>query len=252
MTQEPTQEEARAEALERLEVALGYRFERRARLDHALRHSSYAHERSAQQEGESQVENNERLEFLGDAVLALVVAHALYMAKPDWREGELTRALHALVDGRSLEKLARSLEVGPVIMLGRTERHSGGQEKASILENTMEAIVGAIFLDGGLAAVTGFVERAFGAALEADAAPVQRDPKTEFQERVMAAVAEFPAYRVVNDSLVEGDENRFAVEVVVKGQALARGTGRTKRAGERRAAATALEHWKVDHPLAED
>ena len=242
-------DEGRGAALDRLEIALGYRFDRRALLEHALRHSSYAHERSTQQADDSEFEDNERLEFLGDAVLAVVVASALYTAKPDWREGDLTRALHAIVEGRSLEKLARSFEVGSVIQLGRTERHSGGQEKPSILENAMEAIVGAIYLDGGLDAVTAFVERAFAEALATDATPVRRDPKTEFQERVMATAGEFPAYHVVDDSLVEGDENRFTVEVVVQGEALARGVGRTKRAGERRAAARALERWRVDHPV---
>ena len=147
--------EERSVALDRLEEALDYRFERRTLLENALRHSSYTHERAA--EKEAGLENNERLEFLGDAVLALVVAHSLYAAKPDWREGDLTRALHALVEGRSLEKLARSFDVGAAIELGRTECQSGGQEKPSILENTMEAIVGAIYLDGGLDAATAFI-----------------------------------------------------------------------------------------------
>ena len=235
--------------LDELEAALGYHFDRRALLEQALRHSSYSHEHSTRGDAEKPVENNERLEFLGDAVLAVVVAHSLYLAKPDWREGDLTRALHAVVEGRSLAKLARSLEVGPVIQLGRTERHSGGQEKPSILENAMEAIIGAIYLDGGLDAVTAFVERAFGEALTADAPPVRRDPKTELQERVMAEVGEFPSYRVINDSLVEGDEKRFTVEVVVQGRALACGVGRTKRAGERLAAADALEVWRADHAV---
>jgi ribonuclease-3 len=238
--------EERGAALDRLEEALGYRFENRALLENSLHHSSYSHERAA--EKETGIENNERLEFLGDAVLAVVVAHSLYAAKPDWREGDLTRALHALVEGRSLEKLARSFEVGPAILLGRTERQSGGQEKPSILENAMEAIVGAIYLDGGLGAVTAFVGRAFGEALAADAPPVRRDPKTEFQERVMAQVGEFPSYHVVQDSLVEGDENRFTLEVCVEGRPLARGVGRTKRAGERQAAETALVGWRAEHP----
>lgn len=241
-----TREEERSAVLDRLEAALGYRFETRALLENALRHSSYTHERAA--EKDAGVENNERLEFLGDAVLAVAVAHSLYVAKPDWREGDLTRALHALVEGRSLEKLARSFEVGAAIELGRTERQSGGREKPSILENTMEAIVGAIYLDGGLDAVTHFIERSFGESLAADAPPVRRDPKTEFQERVMAIVGEFPAYHVVDDSLVEGDENRFTLEVVVEGRPLARGVGRTKRAGERLAAEAALVQWRVDHP----
>jgi ribonuclease-3 len=239
----------RGDALARLEEAVGYRFDRRARLEDALRHSSYTHEHATGPESEGPFENNERLEFLGDAVLAVVVAHSLYMAKPDWREGDLTRALHALVEGRSLEKLARSFDVGAVLQLGGTERSSGGREKPTILENAMEAIVGAIYLDGGLAAATAFVERAFGDALTADAPPVRRDPKTEFQERVMASVGEFPAYRVINDSLVEGDENRFTVEVVVQDQALASGSGRTKKAAERLAATEALERWRDEHPV---
>jgi ribonuclease-3 len=113
----------------------------------------------------------------------------------------------------------------------------------------MEAIIGAIYLDGGLDAATGFIERVFADALTADAPPVPRDPKTELQERVMAKLGEFPAYRVVVDSLVEGDENRFTVEVVVQGRALACGVGRTKRAGERLAAADALKEWPADHPV---
>jgi ribonuclease-3 len=241
-----TEPKGRDEDLDELEAALGYHFDRRALLEQALRHSSYSHEHATRGDAEKPVENNERLEFLGDAVLAVVVAHSLYLAKPDWREGDLTRALHAVVEGRSLAKLACSLEVGPVIQLGRTERHSGGQEKPSILENAMEAIIGAIYLDGGLDAVTAFVERAFGEALTADAPPVRRDPKTELQERVMAKLGEFPAYRVVNDSLVEGDEKRFTVEVIVQGRALARGVGRTKRAGERLAAVDALDVWQAD------
>jgi ribonuclease-3 len=239
-----TEEAERADVLDRLEAALGYRFVRRALLEDALRHSSYANERSSQQA--TRVEDNERLEFLGDAVLAIVVAHALYRAQPEWREGELSRALHALVEGRSLVKLARSFELGSAIRLGSTERASGGQEKASILEDAMEAVVGAIYLDGGLDAAASFVEAAFGEALTADAAPVRRDPKTEFQERVMADESRFPEYRVVTDSLVEGDEERFTVEVALHGKPLARGVGRTKRAAERLAAADALANWQAE------
>jgi ribonuclease-3 len=139
--------------------------------------------------------------------------------------------------------LACSFELGSVIRLGRTELQSGGQEKPSILENAMEAVIGAIYLDGGLDAVKSLVERTFGEALADDAAPVRRDPKTELQERVMAAEGELPGYRVVNDSLIEGDEARFTVEVFLGEEALARGVGRTKRAAERLAAADALDVW---------
>ena len=232
-----------SDALDRLEAVLGYRFGRRALLENALVHSSYAHEKSTP--GGGAVVHNERLEFLGDAVLGLAVADALYRAQPDWREGDLSRALHALVEGRSLSKLARSFELGSVIRLGRTEQQSGGEDKPSILENAMEAVIGAVYLDGGLDAVSALVERVFGEALAVDSPPVRRDPKTEFQERVMATHGEFPGYRLVSDSLVEGDERRFTVEVVVRGNALAQGVGRTKRSAERLAAAAALEKWEV-------
>lgn len=239
----------RAAALDHLERALGYRFERRGLLEDALRHSSAAHERRAsrvaadahQDAGTSgPVPSNERLEFLGDSVLGLIVAEALYRAKPDWDEGDLSRSLHALVEARSLEKLARSLGVGACLELGPTERQSGGEQKPSILADAMEALIGAIHLDGGLEAATGFVTRAFGEALGADAERVERDPKTELQERLMASEGEFPSYRLIRDSQIEGDDARFTVEVEQSGIGLAQGTGRTKRAAERRAAARAL------------
>jgi len=225
--------------LDELEKALGHRFRRRALLENALRHSSYAYEHEG-------APSNERLEFLGDSVLGLCVAHALYAAKPEWAEGELTRALHALVDGRSLARLARSLELGSLLQLGRTERQSGGQEKNSILADAVEAVIGALYLDAGLQAVDAFVARSFAPALAADAAPVPRDPKTEFQERVMASEGEFPTYRLVRDSDIEGDDERFRVEVLVVGRRLAEGIGRTKRAAERSAAQAALGSWAPD------
>jgi len=237
-------EVTRRALLDRLEVALGAPFLNRELLEEALRHSSYTHE--CETRNRLPLENNERLEFLGDSVLGLVVAHALYRAKPDWREGELSRALHALVEGRSLTRLAIGLELGSMIQLGRTEQQSGGMEKPSILADAMEAVIGAIFLDRGLEAAVAFIEAAFGDALTADAQAVRRDPKTEFQERVMAVEGEFPSYRVVLDSEVEGDDLRFTVEVFVRDRALARGQGRTKRAAERLAAKEALEDWPHD------
>ncbi len=232
---------SREQVLTGLERALGHPFERLELLATALRHTSFAHESG---EGES----NERLEFLGDSVLGLVVAHALFEAHPQWREGDLTRALHALVDARSLAQLGRDLELGPALALGRTERSSGGEEKPSILADAVEAVVGALFIDGGLPAVHRFVYARFAAALSEDAAPVARDPKTELQERAMAAAGCFPDYRVVADSGVEGDDRRFTVEVTLRGEALAQATDRTKRAAEREAARIALAegHFEAD------
>jgi ribonuclease-3 len=248
----------REDGLARIEANLDYHFRDRSLLEEALRHSSFTHEKSlGKTDEESRADeatsrNNERLEFLGDAVLGLVVAHALFRSQPSWREGDLSRARHALVDGRSLEKLARSLDLGSMIRLGRTERQSDGHDKASILENAMEAVIGAIYLDGGIVAAADFVERVFGDALAAGASPVRQDPKSELQERVMAAEGEFPNYRLVSDSEIEGDDARFIVEVRLRDRALARGVGRTKRAGERVAATDALEAWCADHPAGKD
>jgi len=238
--------------LDELSETLEYRFRDRGLLETALRHSSYAHELAlgmpgtgagAGEEagGDPTPESNERLEFLGDAVLALVVAETLYVAKPDWHEGDLTRALHSIVEGRSLAGLARQIDVGPLLRLGRTEESSGGHDKPSILENTVEALIGAMYLDGGLEPVARFVRRFFAEALAADAVRVERDPKTALQETLMAAEGELPSYRVVHDSEVEGDDERFTIEVISKGAALAEGVGRTKRAAEKCAAQVALE-----------
>jgi ribonuclease-3 len=231
----------RRAALARFEIALGAPFKDGTLLEEALRHSSFAHEKRMR--GDVGLANNERLEFLGDAVLGVAVSHALYRAHPDWREGELSRGLHALVEGRSLTRLAERFDLGPLIRLGRTEEQSRGMEKPSILADALEAVIGAIFLDRGLEAVMEFVEHAFGKALESDAPIVERDPKTEFQERVMEVVGEFPSYRVVEDNQIEGDDQRFTVEVRVREEALARGIGRTKRAAERLAAQDALVDW---------
>ncbi len=237
----------RAVRIDRLEQALDHRFRDRALLEKALRHSSYANEHSLGQTGEEGgLESNERLEFLGDAILALVVAEALYEAKPDWREGDLTRSLHAIVEGRSLATLAQSIDLGGVLQLGRTEESSGGREKPSILANAMEALIGAIYLDAGLEPVERFVGRHFGEALAVDAVQVERDPKTKLQETLMAAEGEFPNYRLVRDSEVEGDDARFTVEVRSKGERLADGVGRTKRAAERAAARIALERRRLE------
>jgi len=239
----------RSRTLDRLEAALDYRFVDRGALEAALRHSSYAHERALDAKTTDTTDtkrgmaagSNERLEFLGDAVLALVVAEALFGAKPEWREGELTRALHSIVEGGSLTQLARSLDLGSALRLGRTEESSGGHEKPSILEDGMEAVIGAMYLDGGLGVVQRFLRRVFAEALAADAVRVERDPKTELQESLMATVGEFPSYRLVRDSEVEGDDDRFTIEVASLGTVLGQGTGRTKRAAQKGAARAALE-----------
>jgi ribonuclease-3 len=231
---EPVSAIARDLAREELEASLGHRFADGALLEMALTHPSFAHEHGSSV-------SNERLEFLGDAVLGLVVAHLLYEAHPGWREGELTRARHALVNMRSLASLARELSLGRYVRLGRSELRSGGDEKDSILSDLFEALLGAIYLDAGAGPIEALVRLRFGAALASGAPPPARDPKTELQERAQARYHCVPTYHDVSDTGVENDEGRFAVEVRIGDEAFGRGVGRTKRGAEREAATAALQ-----------
>jgi ribonuclease-3 len=229
------------EDLAALEAKLGHVFGDRTLLTTALQHSSYAHE-------EGGLESNERLEFLGDSVIGLVVADLLMRAHPDWAEGRLTRALSSLVDRRSLAELAQQLEIGPYLRLGRTEVSSDGAAKPSILADAIEALMGAMYLDAGLAPVRSLAERVFEKVLSADADPVERDPKTRFQESVVVETGVFPTYRTVHDSEVDGDEERFRVCVMVEGESFGEGVGRSKRVAEREAARAALYRTERDAP----
>jgi ribonuclease III len=230
--------------LSRLEETLGHRFGDRSLLADALRHSSYHHEHP-------ELPSNERLEFLGDAVVGLAVADLLHASHPDWSEGDLTRGLHALVDKKALAELARELGLGEFLVLGQTERQSSGHAKATILADAMEAVLGAVYLDAGLAPVQALVRRHFADALSPDAPRVERDPKTHLQELVMQARGEFPSYELLSDSGVEGDEDRFECEVRVQGEPWARARARSKRLAEKRAAAEALPRAQAEVATAE-
>ncbi len=212
---------------------LGYRFRDAALLEVALTHPSAAYERDRSG-------GNERLEFLGDAVLDLAVARALFTAHPDWREGDLTRARAGVVNTRSLARRARHLGLGELIRLGRTEQKSGGERKERVLANLFEAVVAAIYLDGGMEPVFALVERVFGGEI-ASGALLERDPKTRFQEWAHAQLRETPRYRLVHDTGVDEAEDRFAVAVDVAGTCWGEGVGRSKRSAELAAAGVALE-----------
>jgi ribonuclease-3 len=216
-----------------LEAALGYAFRDPALAELALSHPSYSNELDGSR-------GNERLEFLGDAVLGLVVARLLYEAHPDWHEGDLTRARAALVNGSSLARRALALGLDALVKLGRTERRSGGEPKQGILANCFEAVLGAVYLDGGIGPVVDLARRAFGEDLSAAGPRPPRDPKTELQEWAHAAFQKTPRYRTVGDSGGEEDEERFTVEVALGEEVLGRGVGRSKRSAERAAAAAAL------------
>ena len=221
-----------------LDEALGYRFEDPELAETALSHPSYAHELDGSR-------GNERLEFLGDAVLGMVVAHRLYQANPQWAEGQLTRARSALVNKRELAERARALRLGPFIKLGRTERLSAGADKDSILANCFEAVVGAIYLDGGLERAAAFLDRVFGSAIAQQSAPPVRDPKTRLNELSHARFQSTPRYRTVIDTGIQNDDARFTVQVLIDGEPWGRGVGRSKQVAERAAAATALASEKA-------
>lgn len=217
-----------------ISAVLGYEFADRALLELALTHTSYSHQ-------EDGGRGNERLEFLGDAVLDLAVSQILYEVHPEWDEGDLTRTRAGLVNQKSLAKRARNLELGRFVKLGRTETSSGGCDKDSILANCFEALTGAIYLDGGLAPVEDFVRRVYGSALARDAVRQRRDAKTEFQEWAHAQFQQTPRYQTVGDSGTDGDDARFAVEVSIGADVWGRGVGRSKRITEGAAAADALK-----------
>jgi ribonuclease-3 len=241
-------------ALKELEAALGYAFVRPELLIRALTHRSLANQ-LAQEGGNLDTvgaENNERLEFLGDAVLNLVVAEALFAAHPEWQEGELTRVRAQLVSRQYMAGVATGIAIGKHLRLSRGEERSGLRNKSTVLSNAMEAVMGALFLDGGLEPVRAFVrDRVMGQAAEQLAEELRSGAalgnyKSALQERLQAARAGTPVYRVKSESGPD-HRKRFLVEVQIQteanesGQPLARGLGSTKKHAEQDAAKRALE-----------
>ncbi len=234
-----TSSKAAREPDDRLAEILGHRFRDPALLHLALTHPSAAYE-------EDGGGGNERLEFLGDAVLDMVVAQHLFRDRPGWREGKLTRARASLVNTKSLAARAREQDLGAYIRLGRTERQSQGAEKDRVLANLFEAVLGALYLDAGLEATVAFVERVFAEPLAAAEDAVARDPKTEFQEWSHREHRETPQYRLLGDTGVDAADDRFTVRVEIGGAVYGEGVGRTKRAAERVAATRALARVRED------
>lgn len=212
-----------------LQEKLGYLFEDLSSLERALTH------RSLQVRGES---DYERLEFLGDAVLDLAIAHLLLENHPNAREGELSKMRAALVNTTSLADIGRTLGLGPYIRLSRSELSNGGAERPSILADVVESLMGAIYREAGFPKALECVKRLFGAAL---VTVTPRDPKTELQEALHAAGSEAPVYLL---ECVEGPEHAptFVSVVKVDGQIVGRGRGPTKKASQQEAASQALDH----------
>lgn len=214
---------------------LGYRFTAPAQLAIAVTHRSVG--------GES--ENNETLEFLGDAVLALAVADLLMRRYPTAREGELSKLRAGLVNAVALAAKARALTLGAWLRLGKGEEKSGGREKESILASAYEAVLGAIFLDGGYAAAQAAIERDFAGDVATDVAAGATDYKTRLQELTQRRFRTSPAYELVAE---QGPDHAkwFAVELSVAGRMLGRGTGASKKAAEQAAAMEALARIEAE------
>jgi len=197
----------------------------------ALMHRSYAYENGG-------LPNNERLEFLGDSVLGLVVTDSLYAAHPDLAEGQLAKLRAAVVNMRALAEVARTLSLGDYIFLGHGEESTGGRDKASILADTMEAVIGAVYLSVGLAAATTFVHHLLDPLMKSTAGlGAGLDWKTSLQELTASGSLGVPEYRVTEEG--PDHDKTFHAESVVGSEVLGSGTGHSKKEAEQKAAAIA-------------
>jgi ribonuclease-3 len=228
-----------------LEAAIGHHFREPARLARALTHSSRRYELAA----EAAAADNEQLEFLGDAVLGLVVSEYLVASFPDWSVGELNRAKERMVSERSLHAAAVRLSLGEYLDLGRGEEKTGGREKRGLLADAYEAIIAAIYLDAGLNAAAQFVYRTLVQEVLRDQGPVLREPdaKAALRDRLFELGRGPAEYRVVEES---GPDHRktFVIEVRVEGHSLASARGDTKKEAELAAASLALEQLRPATP----
>jgi ribonuclease-3 len=220
--------------LDEIQNQLGYVFRDSGLLRLALTHPSVAHEQGLP------IQTNQRLEFLGDAVLQLVLTRELYDKFPAFGEGPLTKARAKLVNRRSLAERSRQLGLGRHLIVSRGEEISGGRERPSALADTFEALLGAIFLDGGFDAARDFILRQFPGALgEVSVIPILENPKGELQELLQAYSTEAPRYHVISTSGPDHDRV-FECTVHHAGEELARGRGKSKKAAESEAAMAAL------------
>ena len=211
-----------------------YRFKDDILLQIALTHRSYS------------VDNNERLEFLGDAALDLVISELLYQSYSKQTEGSLSRMRSSLVKGNTLAELAKELDVGDYLILGKGENTSGGRERLSLLSNALEAMIGAIFLDGGYVAVKNVIIKIFDSRIQAlDPKSEHKDHKSILQEKLQGVKQGLPVYTLVRSV---GDHNKtFVVECSIQsGEIVTQASGKTLRVAEQKAASKALQAMQND------
>ncbi|MBI3299500.1 MAG: ribonuclease III [Elusimicrobia bacterium] len=223
------------------EELVGHGFRDPSLLEEALTHKSYAYERGTQR-------NNERLEFLGDSVLAAVVAHRLFLDHPGDDEGRLSQLKASLVSRPTLARWAEQCGLGPHLKLGSGEETTGGRERPSILSNALEAVIGALYLDGGYAAARGFVESRFLAERDDF---VETDFKSRLQELVQKRSKTPPEYRLVDTAGPDHDKT-FEVTVLAGNRTLGGGKGKTKKEAEQDAARDALRRMTRKSAQAKD
>jgi len=229
-------DDKRLHKLAELEERLGWKFTDKHLLDRALTHRSFANENPSLAPGD-----NERLEFLGDAVLQLIISNMLMRIFPDYAEGRLSKLRSSVVNEQPLAELSRSFSLGEYLLLGRGEETSGGRMKTSLLANSLESVIAALFLDGGFERSSSFITSIFEPLIrQADADASCQDYKTSLQELSMLLFKTIPHYNLLSESGPDHDKH-FEMGLYIGDQCIAKGSGKNKKEAEKMAAKAALE-----------
>ena len=236
--------------LERLQDQLGYRFENGELLFRALVHRSFAYE------NQDVAADNETLEFLGDSVLGLAISHLLLELFPDYDEGELSRLRSSIVNERELAQIAFSVNLGEYLLLGKGEELSGGRQKPSLLANALEALLAAVYLDGGLDSAVKLVQKLFHGYLENREEDhllraLDKDFKTQLQEITQAKIKLTPTYFLEAEEGPDHDKT-FFMRVAIEDRVLAHGSGKSKKEAQQEAARKAIEQIEKDDCVLSD
>ena len=225
--------------LKQFEKNLGFSFRKRENLKHALTHKSFVHEQRLPAAG-----HNERLEFLGDAVLELCISHLLMQLFDEADEGDLSKTRAAIVNEEHLSELAKSLQLGDFLYLGKGEASTGGREKTSLLANAYEAVIGAMFVDRGFKKVQAYVEKTFTPLLtNTELFGYSKDYKTRLQEVSQSRFKSVPRYTLTSTT---GPDHQkvFEVELTIRSETFSVGKGSSKKSAEQEAARQALEKFE--------
>lgn len=229
--------------MESLEQNLGYKFVNSLLLAEALTHPSLAYET------QSPHFDNQRLEFLGDAVLQLTLTDIIYRSFPDYNEGQMTKLRSRMVSKDALHSFAKKLKICEFILMGKGEKASGGQHRASTLADALEAVLGAVYLDGGFHAASQVIKNFLGdAVIEASKTPEDKNPKGLLQEKLQAIIPQSPVYEVINQTGPDHDKT-YTVRILWCEEELAQGSGSSKKIAEMNAAHIVLrtKAWKNIH-----